>query len=90
MQAIAYEGYFNNGRFYTSGKVVDIPEQQRVVITILGDVQNIEEDALSTWDDIKRMIAESAHENHLLTDDVFRRDNSSRDILNFENGEFAQ
>ena len=90
MQAIAYEGYFNNGRFYTSGKVVQIPEQRRVVITILDDVQIAEEDALNAWKDIKRMIAESAHENHLLTDDTFRRDNSSRDILIFENGEIAQ
>ena len=86
MQAVAYEGYFNNGRFYTSGKAVHIPEHRRVIITIFGDAQSVEEDVLTAWSDIKRMIAESAHENHLLTDDAFRRDNSSRDILNFENG----
>ena len=40
MQTTVYEGYFDNGRFYTSGKVVNIPELRRVVITILDDVQN--------------------------------------------------
>jgi len=39
MQAVAYEGYFNNGRFYTAGKVVPIPEKKRVFITILEDTQ---------------------------------------------------
>ena len=77
MQAIAYEGYFNNGRFYVSGKVVQIPEQRRVLITILDDFQRSEdEDALSAWNAVKPMIAESANENDLLTDDVFRRDKS--------------
>ena len=85
MQTITYEGYFNNGCFYTSDKAVHIPEQRRVIITIFEDVQSAEEDALNAWNDIKRMIVDSAHENHLLTDDVFHRDNNSRDILNFEN-----
>ena len=39
MRATAYEGYFNNGRFYVSGKPVHIPEQRRIFITILDDVQ---------------------------------------------------
>ena len=82
MQAIAYEGYFNNGRFYVSGKVVQIPEQRRVFITILDDFQRTEdEDALAAWNAVKLMIAESANENDLLTDDVFRRDKSSRLFL---------
>ena len=40
MQALAYEGYFKNGRFYTSGKTIKIPEKQRIVITILNDGQD--------------------------------------------------
>lgn len=39
MQSTAYEGYFSNGRFYTSGKEVQIPEQRRVIITVLNDLQ---------------------------------------------------
>lgn len=44
MQAIAYEGYFNNGQFYVSGKAVNIPEKRRVFLTILDDAQDIEND----------------------------------------------
>jgi hypothetical protein len=40
MQTLAYEGYFNEGRFYVSGKIVQIPERKRVVITLLDDIQN--------------------------------------------------
>jgi hypothetical protein len=43
MQALAYEGYFNDGRFYASGKVIQIPEKRRVVITILEETQNSNE-----------------------------------------------
>ena len=43
MQALAYEGYFENGRFYASGKTIQIPEKQRIVITILQDKQNTDE-----------------------------------------------
>jgi len=41
MQAIAYEGYFNNGFFYASGKKINIPEQRRVIVTILNDMQTV-------------------------------------------------
>ena len=41
MQALAYEGYFKNGRFYASGKTIQIPEEQRIVITILRDTQDV-------------------------------------------------
>ena len=37
MQAVSYEGYFNNGLFYVSGKAVQIPEKQRVVVTIFAN-----------------------------------------------------
>ena len=37
MQAQAYDGYFKNGRFYASGRTVNIPEERRVIITILED-----------------------------------------------------
>ena len=43
MQAIAYEGYFINGKFYTAGKVVPIPEKQRIFIAILEDAWDIED-----------------------------------------------
>ena len=42
MQATAYEGYFVNGCFYTSGKALQIPEKRRVFITILEEPQDNE------------------------------------------------
>jgi len=92
MQAKTYEGYFEKGRFYVSGVAVRIPEQQRALITLLDEVQSVEDnaDALATWREVKRMIVESAYENDLLTADVFCRDKGSRSILAFEGGEFAQ
>ena len=83
MQAIEYEGYFRNGRFYTSGKVLQLPEQRRVVVTLFDDAPKTNVDKLAAWEEAKRMIAESAHENHLLTDDIFKRDKSSRDLILF-------
>ena len=42
MQATAYDGYFRSGRFYASGKAVQLPEKRRVIITILEDSQESE------------------------------------------------
>ena len=39
MQAIAYEGYFEKGIFYSAGNIIQIPEKSRVVITILENTQ---------------------------------------------------
>jgi len=86
MQTITYEGYFNNGNFYTSGKTVCIPEQRRVIITILDDTQTAYEDKITEWNEIKRMISETAHENHLLSSDAFDRDKSSRELIDFADG----
>ena len=38
MQAQAYEGYFENGQFFTSGRTIQLPEQRRVYITILDEI----------------------------------------------------
>lgn len=35
MQLKAYEDYFENGHFYTSGHTMTIPERQQVIVTIL-------------------------------------------------------
>ena len=37
MKAQAYEGYFENGTFYTAGQTIRIPERQRIYITILDE-----------------------------------------------------
>jgi len=37
MQTQAYEGYFENGSFFASGRAVRLPEKKRVVITVLDE-----------------------------------------------------
>ena len=37
MQAQAYEGYFEQGNFFTAGKQLRIPEHRKVYITILDE-----------------------------------------------------
>ena len=45
MQAQAYEGYFENGLFYSSGQTIKLPERRRVYITVIDepvDINNTE------------------------------------------------
>jgi hypothetical protein len=37
MQAQAYDGYFEDGRFFTAGRTIKIPERQRVFLTVLDE-----------------------------------------------------
>ena len=53
MQAQAYEGYFENGRFYTAGRVISIPERRRVTITVMDepvDAGNAKEKEIAFWE----------------------------------------
>ena len=70
MQALAYEGYFKNGRFYTSGKVMPIPEKRKVFITILDETESITEheaneqkESAQEWlDDFFRILSTATEE----------------------------
>ena len=87
MRAIAYEGYFNNGQFYTSGKALRIPEQKRVVITILDDDSPIIDGGkITAWNDFKRIVKDTANENELLSDFSFNRTNGGRELVDFAEG----
>ena len=46
-------------------------------------------DKLTIWNEIKQMISESVHENDLLTDDIFTRNNYNRGLLDFLNDGFT-
>ena len=71
MQAIAYEGVFRGGQFYSAGIEVKIPEEQRIIVTIFNQSQKSISEKLAIWEETLRMIEESAHENHLLTEEFF-------------------
>ena len=64
MRASAYEGYFSNGLFYTSGKAVKIPEKRKVFLTIFEETKNMpereaneQEESAQEWlDDLFRIL----------------------------------
>jgi len=56
MQAQAYEGYFKNGLFHTGGRIIRIPEEQHIFITVLNkpvhdNTDNITQQTL--WEEVK-------------------------------------
>jgi len=82
MYAQAYEGYFNKGQFYVSGKAIRIPERKRVFIAVLEEAQD-DSDKQAVWNDFKNMVKNTVHENHLLNEDFFTRQESGRELINF-------
>ncbi|MDR0197492.1 MAG: hypothetical protein LBI36_04660 [Oscillospiraceae bacterium] len=81
-----YEGYFDNGCFYVSGKAMPIPEQRNIFITIPEERQSVDSDKQKAWNDFKRMVKDTAHENDLLTNDIFVRRRSGRELIDFAVG----
>ena len=55
MQAVAYEGYFKNGKFYADNKVVHVPDKKRVVITIFEDTQILTSGEASKWENLLQL-----------------------------------
>jgi len=64
MQAQAYEGYFESGKFYTAGKPLRIPERRKVYITIFNEpVQNTPPAPAPSWlDELHQLLEESGDE----------------------------
>ena len=64
MQAQAYEGYFESGKFYTAGKPLPIPERRKVYITIFNEpVQNTPSATAPKWlDELHQLLEESGDE----------------------------
>ena len=64
MQAQAYEGYFESGKFYTAGQPLRIPERRKVYITILNEtLQNIPPASAPSWlDELHQLLEESGDE----------------------------
>jgi len=64
MQAQAYEGYFESGKFYTAGKPLSIPERRKVYITILNEpVQDTPPATTPNWlGELHQLLDESGDE----------------------------
>ena len=59
MQARAYEGYFESGNFYTSGKLFRIPERRKVYLTVIDEPVQENTDTAKWLDELERMVIES-------------------------------
>ena len=78
MQAQAYDGYVENGRFYPKNTLVRLPGRFRAVLTIL-DVPTTEETTTNWADELHRMIMDSGDEK--LCKEDFPRANFTREHL---------
>ena len=67
MNAQAYDGYFENGNFYTAGRTVSLPERRRVVVTVfdepVADPQRPKDPILAKGWDAMRAIQEDSVRN---------------------------
>jgi len=70
MQAQAYEGYFESGKFYTAGKALLIPERRKVYITIIDEPIQDDSDVVSLgWlEDLHNLLRESGNEKLCMED----------------------
>lgn len=70
MQAQAYEGYFDGGKFYTGGKTINIPERKKVYIAVLDEsVQDDSKKPSLEWlDELHRLLEESGDEKLCMED----------------------
>ena len=70
MQAVAYEGYFRNGQFYTAGRAMQIPEKRKVFIAIFDEAESVTEhkasekkESAQEWlDDFFRILSTATEE----------------------------
>lgn len=46
----AYQGYFENGKFYTAGRTLPIPERKQIIITILDEKDENKDEQLAAMD----------------------------------------
>ena len=68
MQAQAYEGYFENGSFYTAGRTMNLPERKRVFIMVLNEPEQYDiashnvSQRLKVLEELNAMVDASADE----------------------------
>jgi len=64
MQAQAYEGYFESGKFYTAGGQLRIPERCKIYITIFNEpANNIPQTSAPKWlSELHELLEESGDE----------------------------
>jgi len=84
MQAQAYEGYFENGRFYPVGQIAHIKGRRRAYITILGEPAR-NDNIKKSMAEFDKLVDDSADE--ILRAEDFPRFNFGRELFAFSDGE---
>ena len=78
MRAQAYEGYFENGQFYSAGLTKPIKGRRKAFITILDEIEivNSETEDAKAW----REFFEAANENDEKIPEAFAKVNFNREV----------
>lgn len=76
MQIQAYEGYFENGHFYTDGRPCPLPERRKTIVTVLAEPVKEEtmEERLAWLDELHRLLDEAQVEPPLRMENFPRMD----------------
>ena len=78
-QAQTYEGYFKDGRFYSDGKELNMPEHRKALVVMYNEPIHIDSDAeIQEWlEGFHRLLEESNDEQYSMED--FPRFNLGRE-----------
>ncbi|MCL2171347.1 MAG: hypothetical protein FWB71_04280 [Defluviitaleaceae bacterium] len=87
MQTQTYDGYFENGRFYTQGKPIAIPEGRRLRVTLYNEPAQTQppKPDLVWLAELERLVQESADEELNIED--FPRFDLGREPIIFDEDE---
>jgi len=82
-----YEGYFENGRFYTAGQTIRIPERKRISLTLLEETKpklsNVK-DNKTFWKEFDSMTETIKNEDLKLRADWLKRLNAAINLSSDE------
>jgi len=89
----SYEGYFENGKFYTAGKIIKIPERKNISLTIheefspqlLKTNKKTKINNKNFWLEFDRLVNESMDE--VLDYECFKRSQVMKEPVNLSDEE---
>ena len=68
MQTQTYEGYFERGKFYSTGQLISIPEQRKVYITVFDEPVQTSTTKENWLSELHRLLDESGDEKLSMED----------------------
>jgi len=85
VQARAYEGYFEDGKFFVGGKQMHIPERRKAFVTVLNEPAKNEQSPFEWLQELHELLDKSG--NDLLDMNDFPRFQMGREPVVFSNEE---